>query len=136
MREDDPHWQATCSRVIEFFSATWGGGYNIIVPLGNDGKDINNPFWDILDIYDPDYLFLYYYSGEDIKRNEPENYEQWLNKHVQQFISGGPVSSVDSARKQIDKQLRNSPRFEQPHAELQQKTNQNAGTFPCRRTRV
>jgi hypothetical protein len=117
--EGDPHWQSTCRRIIEFFSAAWGGGYNIIVPT--DGKTIKAPFWDILDVYDPDYLFLYYYSGDDFRLNEPEKYEQWLEEHLQQYISDGPVSDVDSARKQIDQQLRNSPRFGQPDPEFQQK---------------
>ena len=127
VREDDPHWQATCGRVIEFFSAAWGGGYNILVPT--DGKTIKDPFWDILDIYDPDYLYLYYYSGEDFRLNEREKYDQWLEQNLQQFISGGPVSDLDSTRKQVDEQLRNSPFFQQPDADLQRRLIKTLAPF-------
>jgi hypothetical protein len=96
VREDDPHWQATCSHVIAFFSETWGGGYNILIPT--DGKTIKDPFWKILNIYDPDYLFLYYYSGDDLRLNEPEKYHQWLEAELQKFIGGGPVSDVEAER--------------------------------------
>jgi hypothetical protein len=129
VRDDDPHWQATCTRVIEFFSATWGGGYNIIVPMDANGTTIRSVFWDILDIYDSDYLFSYYYSGDDIRQNDPERYEQLLDDHLQQFIRGGPVSDVDSAREQIDEQLRNVPQFEEPRAELQQKLLKTLAPF-------
>src|SRR5919205_1802477 len=129
VREDDPHWQTTCTRVIEFFSATWGGGYNIIVPLDDNGTTISNVFWDFLDIYDADFLFSYYYSGDDIRENNPESNEQLLDEHLQQFIRGGPVSDVDSAREQIDEQLRNAPQFEEPDAELQRKLIKTLAPF-------
>jgi hypothetical protein len=119
VRTDDPHWQATCIRIIEFFSATWGGGYNIIVPT--DGKTIEEPFWSLLDVYDPDYLYLYYYSGDDLRINEPENYERWVDKHLEQYIAGGPVSDREAARRDIDEQLRNSSVFPGPESDLQQK---------------
>jgi hypothetical protein len=119
INETDPHWQSTCARIIEFFSAAWGGASNIIVPTG--GNALKDPFWDILDVYDPDYLFLYYYSGDDLRLNEPEKYEQWVDSNLQQYISGGPVSDVDSARRQIDQSLRNAPRFREPEANFQQR---------------
>jgi hypothetical protein len=136
VRDDDPHWQATCARIIEFFSATGGGGYNIIVPMDANGTTIRSVFWDILDIYDSDFLFSYYYSGDDIRQNDPERYEQLLDDHLQRFIRGGPVSDVDSAREQINEQLRNVPQFEEPHAELQQKLLKNAGAFSHSQTRI
>jgi hypothetical protein len=52
-------------RIIEFFSVAWGGGYNIIVPT--DRNTIPHSFWQILDIYDPDYLF-FYYQGQQPQR--------------------------------------------------------------------
>lgn len=129
VRENDPYWQATCSTIIEFFSATWGGGYNIVVPINEDGETIKKPFWDILDVYDPDYLFLYYYSGADIKRSDPEKYERWLDEHLQQFIRSGPVSNVDSARNQIDEQLRHSALLKEPEPQLQRKLIKTLAPF-------
>ena len=52
-----------------------------------------------------------------------------LDDHLQQFIRGGPVSDVDSAREQIDEQLRNVPQFEEPRAELQQKLLKTLAPF-------
>lgn len=125
--KDDSDWQATCTRVIEYLSAAWGGGYSIIVPT--DGTTIADPFWDILRIYDPDYLFLYYYSGRDLKTNNPEKYQQRLDKELQHFISSGPVSDVDSARKQIDEALMNAPLVGQPSTELQQRLIKTLAPF-------
>jgi hypothetical protein len=114
--QDDPNWQSTCIRIIEFFSAAWGGGYNIIVPT--DGKTIPQQFWQILDIYDADYFFFYYHTGKDVKLNEPEKYAQWVEKELEHFVKTGPVSDIDSARKQIDEALMRSQLTSQPSAEL------------------
>ena len=51
----DPDWQNSCVRVIEYFTTLWGGAYNIIVPT--DGETISDIFWQILETYDPDYVF-------------------------------------------------------------------------------
>lgn len=114
--QDDPNWQSTCIRIIEFFSGAWGGGYNIIVPT--DGKTIPQPFSQILDIYDADYFFFYYHTGKDIKLNDPEKYAQWVERELEHFVKTGPVSDIDSARRQIDEALRRSQRVPQPSAEL------------------
>src|SRR5689334_7981568 len=100
LHQDDPNWQSTCIRIIEFLSAAWGGAYNIIVPT--DGKTISRPFSQILDVYDADYFFFYYHTGKDIKLNEPQKYAEWLERELTQFVNSGPVSDVDSARQQID----------------------------------
>jgi hypothetical protein len=114
--QDDPNWQSTCIRIIEFFSAAWGGGYNIIVPT--DGKTIPQPFWQILDIYDADYFFFYYHTGKDVSLNEPAKYAQWVERELEHYVNTGPVSDIDSARRQIDEQLIRSQLVSEPSAEL------------------
>jgi len=41
-------------RVIEVCSQVWGGMYFVVVPT--DGTSISDTFWDLLKIYDPDFL--------------------------------------------------------------------------------
>lgn len=91
-------------RIIEFYSALWGGAYNIIVPT--DGRTIDERFWTILETFDPDYLFRYQKSGEDLRLNDPERYEQILQSYVDRAVREG--GDADSARTETDKQLRNS----------------------------
>lgn len=39
-------------QVIDVCSQLWGGAYSVVVPT--DGESISDPFWQLLDIYDPD----------------------------------------------------------------------------------
>jgi hypothetical protein len=117
LRQDDPHWAATSIHIIQFFCGAWGGGYNIIVPT--DGNTIPEPFWQVLDIYDADYFFFYYHTGKDLKLNDPEKYAEWLERELDHFVKAGPVSDVDSARRQIDELLERDQRVAEPSKDLQ-----------------
>ena len=60
----DHEWQQTCLRIIELYSWMWGGAHNLIVPT--DGKSIDERFWTLLEAFDPDYVYRYWNSGEDL----------------------------------------------------------------------
>jgi len=105
-RRDD-HWQDTCLRVIEFFSRMWGGAYNLIVPT--DGKTIDERFWTILEAFDPDYLYLYRKSGEDIRLSTPDGYEKMLDAHIHSYVAQfgqANAENLEQIKKQIDEDLR------------------------------
>ena len=101
----DPDWQETCLRIIEFFSSLWGGKYNIIVPT--DGETISAPFWDILETYDPDYLYEYKKTLKDLKSARPEKYNEILDRETDKFISTSSGADRQATRETIDKQLEN-----------------------------
>jgi hypothetical protein len=71
---NDPHWQGSCLRVIEYFTRLWGGCGNIIVPT--DGKAISPLFWRILERFDPDYLYAYGRTGRDVEIEDPGKFEE------------------------------------------------------------
>jgi hypothetical protein len=61
----DPDWMHTCLEVIEWTTRVWGGWYSIIVPT--DGFTINDCFFEILEYFDPDYIYVY----QNRERYEP-----------------------------------------------------------------
>lgn len=99
----DEDWQAICLRVIEFLSTAWGGSYNIIIPT--DVVNISDTFWQILDAFNPDYFFFYYKTGEDIKLDHPEKFQERLEARLQQYLRDSPGMDISYARQQIDKLL-------------------------------
>ncbi len=104
--KDDENWQDTCLRIIEFYSRLWGGAYNLIVPT--DGRNIDDRFWTILETFDPDYVYSYRKSGEDLSLSSPEHYEQILQAHVTDWLSQAGSADPESARREIDRDLRRS----------------------------
>jgi hypothetical protein len=102
--KSDEDWQHTCLRVIEFYSRIWGGGHNIIIPT--DGKQIDERFWKLLEAFDPDHLYRYGKSGEDIFLSNPGKYKEWLEEQVQHNIKQDSTSRVKAIRAEIDTVLR------------------------------
>jgi hypothetical protein len=88
---NEPQWEGTCLRVIEFFTRLWGGIGNIIIPT--DGKTIAPLFWRILNNFDPDYLAAYRRTARDLEIEQPakfgELYQTWIEEWGQQ-IGGTP----------------------------------------------
>lgn len=101
----DTDWQHTCLRIIEIYSQLWGGAYNIIVPT--DGHTIDERFWTLLETFDPDYLYRYNKSLEDLLQSHPDQYNKILEREVESFLSrsGGSYDRV-AAKALVDKELR------------------------------
>lgn len=95
----DEDWQHTCLRVIEFYSRVWGGAYNVIIPT--DGIKIDERFWTLLEAFDPDYVYRYWKSGEDLALSNPDQYKEVLEKETSRHSSADP-----GVRNQIDEELR------------------------------
>src|SRR5215467_14327187 len=93
----DQDWQQTCLRVIEFYSQLWGGAQNIIVPT--DGAEIDERFWTLMEAFDPDYIFRYQKSGEDLRLSNPDKYDELLEQQVAS-LHEGPVG-YEALRSQI-----------------------------------
>jgi hypothetical protein len=116
VHEEDPDWQESCLRVIEFFSRVWGGAYNIIVPT--DGKDLAPLFWKVLYAYDADYIYYFYKTGIDQKIVHPDEYDAKLESELQNFLKAAPTADVNHARRQIDELLCRNPLMPDPTPEL------------------
>ena len=102
--KSDQDWQDTCLRVIEFFSQLWGGAYNLIVPT--DGKTIDERFWTILEAFDPDNLYVYRKSGEDLRLNRPDQFQKLLDAHVSSWLTQYGGDGQEHAKSEIEKSLR------------------------------
>lgn len=99
---NDKDWIDTCFRIIEWSTMVWGGWYNLIVPT--DGDVIEENFWQLLEKFDPDYIYYYKKTYLDLKINHPEEYEGKLNKEVDQFLLENPDRDRDNVYKMIDEQ--------------------------------
>jgi hypothetical protein len=97
----DERWQETCRRILECFSATWGGPYNIIIPT--DGRSIAHVFWQLLEALDPDYICRYDKTGLDWKLGAPELYEKVLQEHLRRIFGDGAYTQEQ--RDEIGRQI-------------------------------
>jgi hypothetical protein len=102
--KSDQNWEHTCLRAIEFFSQLWGGAYNIIVPT--DGKTIDERFWTILEAFDPDNVYFYGKSGEDIRLSSPEEFQGLLDSHVSRWVTQFGDQGLEQTKERIEKDLR------------------------------
>lgn len=58
-----------------------------IIPT--DGSSIEEPFWKILEAFDPDYLFHYQPVGQDLKRHNPDRYADLVDHFATNFTDDG-----------------------------------------------
>jgi hypothetical protein len=102
----DQDWQHTCLRIIEFYSQLWGGAHNIIVPT--NGSEITDPFWTLLEAFDPNYLYRYAKSVEDLAQSHPERYADLLKRRVDASIAAGHSGDRAAITADLDRHLRGS----------------------------
>jgi hypothetical protein len=100
---NDPDWQHTCLRIIEFYSSVWGGKYNIIVPT--DGTVLLPDFWKVLELYDPDYSFSYVKTYRDLKITDPAKYEEVFRRYTERTASQLPDTDWEQLKGDLDQQL-------------------------------
>lgn len=98
---------ADSMRVIEFYSRLWGGAYNIIIPT--DGTSIDERFWTLIEAFDPDYIFQYRSTLEDVAIAEPDRYQEILNKHMDRWLQKVKSSDRAMAQQPIDEALKRTP---------------------------
>jgi len=103
LRNDDPNWQDTVLRIIEWFSNCWGGCHSLIVPT--DGRTIDEEFWWVMGKYDPDYMYRYRTTLLDLKVSRGSEYEDLLERSIESFIKTHPDSSYESVKESIENQV-------------------------------
>jgi hypothetical protein len=99
----DSDWMHTCVRVLEFLSTVWGGKHSLILPT--NGATISETFWQLLEAFDPDYIYYYRKTMEDKRRSEPASYEEILKNECERH---GATSDEDPIRNELDRALRNA----------------------------
>lgn len=104
LNKSDQDWVQTVLRSIEWTSQVWGGWYSCLVPT--DGREISEPFWTVLQHFDPDYLYLYRKSWEDIRLARPEVYEEEFRRVLEQTGGRTPDEDSDRIRQDLDEQMR------------------------------
>lgn len=77
-------WQKNCLNIIEAYSQIWGGNQNLIVPT--DGHKIEEIFWDLLEKFDPDYIYIYYNPKEGFK-GISKKLEKEIEQNLNPFFS-------------------------------------------------
>jgi hypothetical protein len=97
---DDPDGMATCLRVIEWATSMWGGWNTCIIPT--NGETIAEPFWKLLQAFDPDYLFTYRKTLLDIKLGHPEKFEEYVQRRLDQTLAQHPNANPEHVRKQTE----------------------------------
>lgn len=85
--KDDQDWMAESERAIEWFSEIWGGFHNVIVP--SDGTTIDSIFWDILNIYQPDYVAKHIKTTRDLQYTNPEQFNAVGEQVIAQQLTQG-----------------------------------------------
>jgi hypothetical protein len=107
INQSDHEWQETCLRVIEYFSTIWGGGHCIIIPT--DGESIKEPFWQILEAFDPDHIYAYRKTLEDMEISRPADFSSICEREIKAWIEKTPGSERRTVEKPIYEQLRRVP---------------------------
>jgi hypothetical protein len=101
--KSDKTWQETCLRIIEVYSRLWGGAYNIIIPT--DGETMDERFWTLLQTFDPDHLYRYGKTGQDLYLSQPAEYQQALDRNVERFLADFSRPPTDVERRRITSQI-------------------------------
>ncbi len=105
---NDHHWHSTCERVIEWYSQFWGGAYNFIVPT--DGITIDDSFWQLLEIFQPDYCVSYLKTQQDILLADPEVYEKTKEIEIETLLKSFPTLERAKAERIADASLQDMHR--------------------------
>lgn len=101
MNSEDGDWKNTCLRIIECLSTVWGGEYNVIVPT--DGIVISERFWSVLEVFDPDHIYMYRKTGEDLKALSPDKFSGLVEDAVQRFAHANRGTDLARIRTYFEK---------------------------------
>lgn len=100
--EENLNWQENCERVIEWYSQMWGGAHNFIIPT--NGDSIDNIFWQLLEIFQPDHCNRYIRTLKDLILEDPNEYEKMYEKRVRDLLN----SNRNYDKKQAEEMVKSS----------------------------
>ncbi len=102
INEENSNWQENCERVIEWYSQMWGGAHNFIIPT--NGDSIDNIFWQLLEIFQPDHCNRYIRTLKDLILEDPNEYEKMCEKRVKDLLN----SNRNYDKKQAEEMVKSS----------------------------
>ncbi|MEN9327783.1 MAG: hypothetical protein RI947_591 [Candidatus Parcubacteria bacterium] len=103
----DKKWKNTIVHLMELLPAIWGGDGFILIP--SDGESIHPFFEELLRSYDPDFILKYQRTGYDLKANDPKNFQQIIERAVQEFMIQNPGHAKEIIREHYEKELLRNP---------------------------
>lgn len=103
LKQDLSYWQQACLSIHRWTSQVWGGRYVPIIPT--DGNSISEPFWRILETFDPDYLFHYQPIGLDLKDHDSDRYADFVDRFATD-LTDEEEEVTPEHRNQAERQVR------------------------------
>lgn len=80
-----------------------------IIPT--DGESIEEPFWSILEAFDPDYIYCYQPDGKDVEDYDSAWFSEYVDRYVNQ-VTGDNETLSPEERAQYERQVRHT-RFDE-----------------------
>ncbi len=102
--EQDNCWKYNLIRLFAWCSKVWGGGYFLIVPT--DGKEIKEPFWQILEEYSPDLVYSFFSTIEDLETADPKQYKKIIENTRVAVKKKFPNMQVDAIKDLLERDVK------------------------------
>jgi hypothetical protein len=90
-------WQRMVEHALAAQTRVWGGGANLVVPLGRELVD-DEVFWRIVDVFDPDLIGLHTCIWADLEEIDPTGYTAAVQHQEDQLTALGFNDPVTRAR--------------------------------------
>ncbi|MDP9076552.1 MAG: hypothetical protein M3O71_03935 [Bacteroidota bacterium] len=110
INSQDKGWQQSTFRIVEIFSNSWGGNGNIIIPT--DGNCIKPEFWSILELYKPDYCYLFVKNYRHIKNGDPAIYDEERKKIKDKLMNDNPAVLESDFDMLLDRKFNSTQPYE------------------------
>jgi hypothetical protein len=88
-------WEVTARRLLEGYTRIWGGGGNLIVPIGETGQ-VHPALWRVLKRYDADRWAFYAVTRHGQRMAQPYEYEAVLAEQASTWAKehGGTIEAA------------------------------------------
>jgi hypothetical protein len=86
-------WETMWSVALSAQSTVWGGSGNLVVPL-YDGVEREELLWALLDLFDPDFCFVFSGTTADLEELDPAAFAAW------QTAAESQLAAFDSVERQ------------------------------------
>lgn len=93
-------WVAGAQRMMENYSAIWGGRGDLLVPSTNSGE-LPTIMWRLLERFDPDRMGYYLPTFRGMQMANPAGFERWLDEQASRWATEHPDMTPEHAREQF-----------------------------------
>ena len=93
-------WVSSAQRMMENYSAIWGGRGNVLVPCPDSGE-LTPAVWRLLERFDADRFGYYLPTLRGMQLSDPAGFERWLDNQASEWSARHPGTSREEARQQL-----------------------------------